>query len=427
MDIKPVSNSDRNLNGIDYFLFWAGVAISLAEIWAGGFLAPLGFILGVTAIIFGHVIGNTFLGLGGIIGSRHGLTSMTTVKPSFGLKGAGLASVLNVIQLVGWAAILLIIAGQAGSELGKYLGGIFVYPRFWILVIGFTTFIWAFYTDMKLWKYLQYITCTMLLVIAAVMTVIVLLKFNSTDAVTIKKDVNLHFMTALDLVIAMPISFLPIVADYSRFARNGKSAFWNTWLGYFIVSSWMYILGLTVTIFTGTTDPALMILKSLSCIGLAVPALILVIFSTVTSNFPDLYSATCSVMNISNKANPKITIWIIAVFTIAAALVFPMAQYENYLLFIGAMFIPLFGIVLTDYFILRKGKLKTDDLYIYGTGKFWYTGGFNITAITSWLIGFILYEYITILNFSFGGSLPAFFAAGAVYFIITKFSGILKN
>ena len=107
MDITPVNASERNLGGLDYFLLWSGVAISLAEIWAGGFLAPMGFWLGFWAIITGHVIGNTLMGLGGIIGSDHGITSMMSVRPSFGIRGANLAADLNIIQLLGWAALML--------------------------------------------------------------------------------------------------------------------------------------------------------------------------------------------------------------------------------------------------------------------------------------------------------------------------------
>jgi nucleobase:cation symporter-1, NCS1 family len=419
MNIKPIKTEERNLQGIDYFLFWSGVAISLAEIWAGGFLAPLGFCIGLIVILLGHIIGNTFLGLGGYIGSKHGLTSMTTVRPSFGIRGANIAAVLNIIQLVGWASILLIIAGQAGATLGQYVGGIFVYNRFWIVLIGFATLLWAFYTDMKIWKYMQYFACAMLFLIVVLMTVVTFCNFNPVATTPLKGD-ELNFMTALDIVIAMPISFLPIVADYSRFAKSSKTAFWNTWVGYFIISSWMYILGLGATIYTGSSDPAMLILKTLSVFGLAVPALMLVVFSTVTSNFPDIYSATCSLMNITEKANPKVTMWIVTLLTIVVSLFFPMAQYENFLLFIAAMFIPLFGVVLTDYFIIRKRNIDLKSLY-KTSGEYWYENGCNFVAIFSWGIGFVIFEVISFNRLPFGGSLPSFLIAGIIYYVLTIF------
>ena len=122
MDIRPVPASERNLGGRDFFLLWAGVAISLAEIWAGGFLAPMGFWAGLWAILLGHLIGNTLMALGGVIGSDHGIMSMVSIRPAFGIRGSNLAAVLNIVQLIGWAAIMLIIGGRAGAALGKPVG-----------------------------------------------------------------------------------------------------------------------------------------------------------------------------------------------------------------------------------------------------------------------------------------------------------------
>ena len=101
------------------------------------------------------------------------------------------------------------------------------------------------------------------------------------------------------------------------------------------------------------------------------------------------------------------------------ALVFPMEQYENFLFFIGAMFVPLFGVVLTDYFLIRSRQLNIDEIYKEG-GEYWYSKGFNITAIVSWAIGFIVYEIIAIMKYSIGGSLPSLIAAGLVYYLITQ-------
>ena len=134
MDIKPIPASERNLNGFDYFLLWAGVAISLAEIWAGGFLAPMGFWAGFWAIILGHMIGNTFMALGGVIGSQYGIISMVSVRPAFGIRGSNLPAVLNIIQLIGWASIMLIIGGRAGAMLGAPFGGMLASNQFWIVL-----------------------------------------------------------------------------------------------------------------------------------------------------------------------------------------------------------------------------------------------------------------------------------------------------
>jgi len=416
MDIKPISASERNLGGIDYLLLWAGVAVSLAEIWAGGFLAPMGFWLGLWAIILGHIVGNTFMALGGVIGSEHGIMSMVSIRPSFGIRGSNLAAGLNIIQLIGWASIMLIIGGRAGAMLGKPIGGILASSHFWIVLIGMGTLIWALYTGKSIWKIMQTSAVIALLLVLILMSWVSIKEFGS--GVLSVQSQGVPFMIGLDLVIAMPISWMPLVADYSRFSKKKTPAFWNTWGGYFIVSSWMYILGLAATLVTGETDPGVMILMMMGKIGLAVPALIMVVFSTITSDFPDVYSATCSMMNISQKISAKTLMWIAGILSIFVALVFPMEQYENFLLFIGAMFVPLFGVVLTDYFIIRKRKLEIEEIYKVD-GEYWYFKGFNITALMSWALGFITFEIIAIMKYSIGGSIPSMIVAGAFYYFIT--------
>jgi NCS1 family nucleobase:cation symporter-1 len=420
MNIRPIAAADRNLNGIDYFLLWAGVAISLAEIWAGGFLAPMGFWAGFWAIILGHLIGNTFMGLGGIIGSQYGITSMVSVRPAFGIRGSNLPAILNIIQLIGWASIMLIIGGRAGAMLGAPFGGILASSRFWIVLIGVVTLLWALGTGKSIWKILQTTAVIALLLVIILMSWVCFGEFGSGLSVT-QAD-PMPFMIGLDLVIAMPISWMPLVADYSRFAKKSGPAFWNTWWGYFLVSSWMYLLGLMATLVTGETDPGALILQTMGKIGFAVPALIMVVFSTITSDFPDIYSATCSVMNISQKIKANTVMWIAGLLSIAVALVFPMEQYENFLLFIGAMFMPLFGVVLTDYFLLRKGKLQIEAIDTAG-GPYWYFKGVNIVAAAAWLAGFVTFEIIALVKYPVGGSIPAMLVAGLIYYFISRGRG----
>jgi putative hydroxymethylpyrimidine transporter CytX len=227
------------------------------------------------------------------------------------------------------------------------------------------------------------------------------------------------FMLGLDLVIAMPISWMPLVSDYSRFARKTAPAFWNTWWGYFLISSWMYLLGHTATLVTGETDPGVLILQIMGRIGLALPALVMVVLSTITTGFPDVYSATCSTLNISGRFGARTILWTAGLLSICVALVFPMDQYEHFLLFIGAMFVPLFGVVLTDYFLIRRRKMQVEQLYKTG-GAYWYRGGFNYRAIFAWAVGFILFEAIAVLKLPVGGSLPALAAAGLVYYLLSR-------
>ena len=88
-------------------LIWFGAGVSIAEILTGTYFAPLGFEKGILAVIIGHIIGCAMLFCAGLIGGKCRKSSMETVKMSFGNKGGLLFSVLNVIQLVGWTAIMI--------------------------------------------------------------------------------------------------------------------------------------------------------------------------------------------------------------------------------------------------------------------------------------------------------------------------------
>lgn len=419
MEIRPITADKRNLGGMDFFWLWAGVAISLAEIWAGGFLAPMGFWLALVAIILGHVIGNTLMALGGVIGSDHGIPSMVSVRPAFGVRGSNFASILNVVQLVCWASIMLIIGGRAGAMLGEPMGGILASNRFWIVCIGAGTLGWALFTGRPIWKILQAVAVIGLLAVISILSFETYRSFMSTpDALAPSATSPMPFMAGLDLVIVMPISWMPLVADYSRFARRGARAFWSTWLGYFIVSSWMFVLGLMATLVTGTAEPHIQMLQLMGALGLAVPALLMVVFSTITSDFPDLYSATCSMLNVSEKISAKVFMWGTGIVSILVALVFPMERYESFLYFIGAMFVPLFGVVLTDYFVVRKRSLDLDELY-RAEGAYWYSGGFNVIALIAWGAGFATYKAVEALQYPIGATLPSIGVAAILYYCFT--------
>jgi purine-cytosine permease-like protein len=181
----------------------------------------------------------------------------------------------------------------------------------------------------------------------------------------------------------------------------------------------MYALGLLAALRTGTAEPQMQLLGLLGDLGLVTPALLLVVFSTITSDFPDIYSATCSVLSISKKIRAKTAMIATGLLSILLALVFPMERYQGFLFFIGAMFVPLFGVVLTDYFILRKRRLSLEALDQEG-GAYWYSRGYNRAAILAWVVGFSTYEAIQLLGLPVGGSLPSMVVAGGLYFSMSR-------
>jgi putative hydroxymethylpyrimidine transporter CytX len=427
--IQPIPKSERNLGGWDFFLLWAGAAVSLAEIWAGGLIVPLGLGLGLLAILIGHFIGNTPFALGGLIGSRWGIPSMVSVRPSFGIKGSYFAAALNVIQLIGWTAVMLIVCGGAADAISKFYG--FSKPNLWILLSGIITTLWAL-VGHRIWKWLERISVVALLVLCLAMTYLIFKEYGWGMLSQIPRQNEFPFMVGMDLVIAMPISWLPLVSDYSRFAKDSKSSFWGTWMGYFIISSWMYLIGLAASLATQSSDPSGVIMNLMLKFGWAIPALVIALFSTFTTTFLDIYSTAISGLNIVPKLGERKGVVIGGVLGTVTALIFPsLLNYEDFLLFIGAMFCPLFGIVLVDYFLKRRGSIALDDLY-RKDGKYRFWKGINPLAILAWAIGFVIYlgfspmliEKVLGIKWAFpwpiGSSLPSMILAGLVYWFVKR-------
>ena len=111
-------------------LIWFGAGVSLAEILTGTAFAPLGMAKGLAAIVIGHIIGCAMMLLAGLIGGRTGRSAMGTVELSFGRIGCLFFAALNVLQLVGWTAIMIYDGALATNTvlgIGKWV---------WCLVIG---------------------------------------------------------------------------------------------------------------------------------------------------------------------------------------------------------------------------------------------------------------------------------------------------
>jgi putative hydroxymethylpyrimidine transporter CytX len=424
--IEPIPKEERNLGGLDFFLLWAGAAISLAEIWAGSLIVPLGLGLGLWAILLGHLIGNTPFALGGLLGSRWGIPTMVSVRPSFGIRGSYFAAALNVIQLIGWTAVMLIVCGLAADAISKFYG--FSNLPLWIILSGVITTLWAL-VGHRIWKWLERVSVIALLILCLAMTYVVFQQYGWSMLSQIPRKRDFPFMVGMDLIIAMPISWLPLVSDYSRFAKDSKSSFWGTWISYFIVSSWMYLLGLMASLATQSSDPSGVVMNLMLKFGWAIPALIIVLFSTFTTTFLDIYSTAISALNIFPKLGERTGILIGGILGIIVAILFPtLLDYEHFLLFIGAMFCPLFGIVFVDYFFLRRGDIDLKDLY-KRDGNYWFWRGINPIAIFAWAIGFAIYlgfspmlmEKVLQIKAAFpwplGSSLPSMIAAGLVYWL----------
>lgn len=357
-------------------LIWFGAGVSIAEILTGTLIAPLGMKMGALAIIVGHVIGCVLLYFAGLIGAKTKRSSMETVKTSFGQKGSILFSSLNVLQLLGWASVMIFSGAAAASSIAKLSGN-----WSWCLIIG-ALIIFYVILGLKNINKINIVAVTALFIITIVLCVTVF-KGKVTNVVT----GDMTFGGAVELSVAMPLSWLPLISDYTRTAKKPKKTTVVSTVVYFLVSCWMYFIGMGATIFTGESDIA----KIMVGAGLGIAGLIIIIFSTVTTTFLDVYSAGVSSESISKKLKEKPVAIFIGVVGTIIAIFTPSAQFENFLYLIGSAFAPMTAILISDYYILRKDS---------------FNKSFNITNIVIWIVGFGIYRWFMTIETPVGYTLP---------------------
>lgn len=373
---------------------WFGAAVSIAEILTGGLIAPLGLKTGALVILLGHLIGTTILVLGGIIGFREKVPAITSTNISFGVYGTYLFSILNVLQLIGWTAVMIRAAATSVNVITKSLWS-FDNVFICMLLIAALVGLWIWFGKEGL-KKLNTVAVLLLFALTLVLAVVI---FKDKTLLSKVGSGGISFGGALELNVIMPLSWLPLIADYTRFAKSEKGAGYGSFIGYFLGSSWMFIIGLGVAIVSNNPDPSAMMLAA----NLGLTALGIVVLSTVTTTFLDVYSAGISFLNIMPRLNERTVGIIMTVIGVLAALIFPMENYEGFLYAIGSVFAPLFAVLITDYFIIKKNtKLKEDVLINWG-------------AIIVWIIGVVVYYSFVKLDFVLGATAPVMVITGIIY------------
>ena len=357
-------------------LIWFGAGVSLAEILTGTAFASLGFGPGLLAIFLGHLIGGTMMLLAGLIGGHTGRSAMETVKMSFGQKGGLLFALLNILQLVGWTAIMIYDGALA-------VGGIFPAGSWiWCLVIGALILLWIVVGIRDL-GVLNKVTMALLFCLTLVLCKVI---FFSGGTLTPAGE-TMTFGAAVELAVAMPLSWLPLISDYTREAEKPTQASVVSVVVYGLVSCWMYIIGMGTAMLTGEGDIAAIMVKA----GLGIAALVILVLSTVTTTFLDAWSAGISAESLSGKIDGKKVAIGATVIGTAAAMLFPMDDITGFLYLIGSVFAPMIAVQIADHFLLKRDRFQVS---------------FDTRNLVIWLIGFVVYRMLMSVDTPVGYTLP---------------------
>ncbi len=411
----PLSAADRLFGWRDHAALWLSLGVGLLVMQVGAYLVPaLGTQAALAAIVGGSVIGAGLLGWTAKIGCDSGLSSAGLMHATYGSSFARLPVVLNIVQLIGWTTFetvvmrdgVLGIARQAGAiaplvdpataapGVGDAtatlpLPEVLVTLAFGLLLVGLLSgsmvglvrkFIGRFGLPLVilslLWLSWQFLGKAQAIGWSAV--------WNRPG------DGGMSTLAALDLVIAMPISWLPLVADFSRHGHDGRSALHGTWLGYAVANVWCYALGVLVALTTPSPD----LVSALLLAQGGLVALGLILIDEVDNAYGDLYSASVGGHSLAPGWSTRRWAVQLAVLCTALALVLPMHSLEPFLLMLSSVFVPLYGVIL--------GRLggRADVPSLVGARRV------DRSAVVIWVLGVAVFHLLPQVSTQLGSALP---------------------
>src|SRR5919112_1002299 len=396
--INPIDKKNKILTGKDFFVLWSSLGVGLLVISAGSFIYTSNVLGALFVIILGSIVGSILLAMAGKIGSDHSIPSVVSMRPAFGMYGSYLLTVLNILQLIGWATFEITILSKAASIFTQGFIDFYI----WSIIFGIIIIVFGISGPLKVIK--QWLNKFAVWVVygSTIIMLVNLIAFgghHNTNLTDINAN-NFDFFNSLDLVIAMPLSWLPLVADYNRFAQKSKNAFLGTFIGFSITNTLFYIIGVLLGI-----NDVFEILFAIQSFFFGFILLILIV-DEIENVFADIFSSAMSFKNIFNKINYKYLVIIFTVLSCILSNVIPISQYESFLLLIGALFAPLFAIVLIDYYVIKKGRVTIDAFYDKCVK-------FRISAFSSFFIGSLTYFVISPIspihleNLNLGSTIPS--------------------
>ena len=382
--VEPVPERLRVLGTLDTFLLWTNLGISILVLVSAAYLG-LSLKQAILATIVGALIGNTMLGVAALIGADARVPTMVLQRAPLGQRGSYLATGLNVLQCLGWSIFELIIIATAASALADRAFGLEAL-WFWKLVFGGVAtalallgpigFVRRFVRKFAIWA-----------VAASILYL----------AWWIPAHGHLHrlwtsggqggsFFAGMDLIIALSVSWIPLVADYTRFSTGRRAAFWGAGLGYLFPTLFQFGFGAILVLSHPSIQGPVDILTTIAAGGVAsFLALLALTVDETDEAFANVYSTAVSLQNFFPRVSQRALIVGCSVVATVGALSFDLTQYSRFLYLLGAFFVPLFGVLFADW--IQRGLHYTRADVFEGPDV-------RPGMIGAWLCGFLFYEWL---------------------------------
>src|SRR5690242_6514411 len=357
-------------------MLWNSLGLSLLVLVAGAFLVPaLSLPDALLAILVGGIVGNLMLGCAAGIGAEAGVPAMVLLRAPLGRAGSYLPTGLNVLQNLGWTIFEVLVIATAAQAL--------VHGPLWVwklvaaaaatalALLGPIGFVREWVKRVALWVVLGSL---------AYLTWWTLHDAHLGELWSQPGKGGLSFWQGVDLVVAMPVSWLPLAADYTRFSRSGRGAFWGASVGYFIPNVWLYALGAILLLSRGLADaPSVITAIATGGLGAAL-ALVALGVDETKEPFANIYSAAVSVQNVLPRVPQRLLILAVAAVATAGTFVIDLVHYQDFLYLLGSFFVPLFGVLLAQWVAGERDAFAAPEI--------------RPAQIVAWLGGFCLYQWL---------------------------------
>jgi purine-cytosine permease-like protein len=438
-----IPRSERSYGFLDLTVTWFGSGVNTGSWFFGGMAAALGmtFVLNYSLIYLPLLM--IPWAMVGWIAWRHGASTVTTTIPSLGVKGARLAGIGEFFGMIGWPSVNTFIAAISLTHVFSAMWG---WPAYgapgdtWPMIVGIlvTAVVQGaiVVSGHEAIKYLEWVAVVLLVVLGIWETIVVLQHWDIQEVLAVRMPEGAHPKAFyFDLAFAFCWGWA-MIGDFGRFAKSPSGATVGSWLGVNLGQGWFMLIGaigvIGVVLETGVYDPNNSDPSStIAALGLGTVAFLVVFFATVSTNVTVLYGAGMGLIGATRSSSPKKYLVFIALLQLGMCflpLLFDefIHFFEFFLGVIGGIFIPLWTLVVLDYFVVRKIRVSDQDLFADensdGTTKS-RLGDWNMAGWSSMILGlatFYLLNYgLKDIGAVTTASLPAIIVTAASYLILS--------
>lgn len=412
LDAVPHSRRDYSFWAMLFVFF--GMQVPVSYFITGGSVTA-GLTLGHAFVItvVGSVVGFVILGAVGVIGWQTGTSTMACTRPAFGRYGSALPALIAFIELTGWDSVHVQLAGKLMGSIGAQWG--LGYTRLYSIIVGLSI-VTVVILGHRVLRLLERFLVPVVILLVGMALYAVLSGQDLTRLWHTSGKGHLTIMLAFDAMFISALTWVPMVSDYTRYGKSRRSSFWAAFLSV-PVALFMLFVGQTAAV--GLGDPNALVAMVHHGTAFGVIAFFVAMFATIATAALIMYSASMSLLNVVPQVPIRRINYGTGVVVIVAAVTMNLlGNVINWLSFQGILLIPLFAIVLTDYYVVRKRHYEVAELF-RPKGLYWGTGGFHITGLVAWVAGAVAYEVVHNAVPALGGGAVCFVVSCIVYWAIS--------